>query len=200
MSKHEGAWKRLLGTLKGIAPTLVAAAGTAVGGPVGGAMLATLAKAVTGKSGEDADLDDVATQLLASPELKVKFEELALKREQTLVGLERARLEADAVRQRTVNETMRAEARAEWWFQAAWRPVWGFLSAIGFFTQAAAVAYLIVTGGNPKLLGQLGSLSAFWGVAGAVLGISAWHRGIEKRIRVGGEKAGMIVARHDSGP
>lgn len=192
MSKRN-TWKDLVETLKGIAPTLAAAAGTAAAGPAGGAVLATLARLVTGKQGDNIDLDEVATQILGTPELRVKLEELAIEREKQLLDLERARLEADAVRQRTVNETMRAEARSEWWFQAAWRPLWGALSALAFFVQAGAVAWLIVSGGDPKLVESLGSLASFWWVAGAILGVTAWHRGVEKRLKVDPERGAVKV-------
>ena len=68
------AWGELLDTIKDAAPTLAAAAGTALtgGNPAGGAALAALARKLTG-SGKDAQPDDMAEQILGDPDKLMQF-------------------------------------------------------------------------------------------------------------------------------
>jgi hypothetical protein len=176
-------WKDLVEHLKQFAPTLLGAAGTVAGGPVAGAALAAVARAIAGK-GEDADLDDVASAILGSPELRVKMEEIALQRELAHLDIEKATMDAETARLETVNATMRSEAGADDAWTRRWRPFWGYMSAVAFFVQVVSVAYVMFVGGDASLLNALGSLSVFWTVPLAVLGVSAWSRGQEKLLRI----------------
>ncbi|MBA1147429.1 hypothetical protein H0Z60_10210 [Ectothiorhodospiraceae bacterium WFHF3C12] len=67
-------WDKLMGLVKDAAPTLAGVAGTALtgGNPAGGAVLSSLARQLTG-DGKDADLDQVAEQILADPEKLQEF-------------------------------------------------------------------------------------------------------------------------------
>lgn len=163
--------------------------GGALGGPAGAQVGALVAAAIgTGESP-----DEVNAALTANPELKVKLVEIQKAHEAKLIELQlagvKADLEAETSRIISVNETMRAESASDDIWQRRWRPFWGFSSAFAFFMQVGAISYLMLVG-HPKageMINALGSLTVFWGVPMAVLGISAWQRGQEKleRIRVG---------------
>lgn len=181
--KNKRFFKKLLDTLKGVAPTLVAAAGTAVGGPAAGGILATLMREITGK-GEDADLDAVAEQILGSPELRIRLEELAIQREKNEQEAELRELELEAKAQEVVNATMQAEAKAEDPWTRRWRPYFGYVAGTAFGLQIAAVAYLMVTGGDPELINAVVDLTPVWTPALAVLGITSWGRSKEKEARI----------------
>lgn len=86
-----------------------------------------------------------------------------------------------------VNMTMRTEAKSEQWWQSGWRPFWGFTAGLAFFLQIIAVCWLIIT--NPKsaslVIQALPSLVMLWSIPGGILGVTAWHRGMEKRLKSG---------------
>jgi len=133
----------------------------------------------------------------ADPEAAVKLREIEARQRERLEALavERARnaLAADTARLQAVNATMRAEARAEDPWTRRWRPFWGFTTAIAFFVQVGAIAGLLFSDRSDAagLITALGSLSVFWSVPLAILGVSAWHRGVEKRIRAGERRPGL---------
>lgn len=182
MSKS-GKWKQLMGRLSKIAPkaaTVVDVAGDLVGGPAGIALEA-LARVLAG-AGPEEDLDTVAEVIMSRPELMVKMEELAMQREAALLDNDTRRIEA-------VNATMRSEAGASDSWTRRWRPYWGFVAgtAWGILALSLALTMLIAAFGGesaleaiPVIASAFEAMFVFWGVAGAVLGITAWTRGQEK--------------------
>lgn len=87
-----------------------------------------------------------------------------------------------------VNQTMQAEAKSEKWPQYSWRPFWGFVSgtAFGFVVVLCCyLAYRAVVIGEADRLAMIPTLvSAFatlFAIPGAILGVTAWHRGAQKR-------------------
>ncbi len=90
-----------------------------------------------------------------------------------------------------VNQTMQAESKSEHWPQYSWRPFWGFLSAIAFGFVTGLCCYLAfeaVLGDRPELLTSIpvlvSSFATLFAIPGAILGVTAWHRGQEKRERL----------------
>ena len=179
-------WNDLLGHLKKLAPTLLGAAGTVAGGPAVGSLAYTLARAVT-KSPDGTDPDDLATAVFGDPSAMIELERITLERERMNLEAKKAESEAETARLQTVNETMRSEASADDPWTRRWRPAWGFISAAAFFLQVSAIAYLMFAGDptSAVLITSIGSLSVFWSVPLAILGISAWTRGQEKMLRAG---------------
>jgi hypothetical protein len=164
--------------------------GTLVAGPAGGQIGALVAAAI----GSGGSPDEVDAALVTDPTLKVRLVELQKQHEAKLLELHlaavRVELEADTARLDAVNQTMRAEAQSDDLWQKRWRPFWGFTSAVAFFAQVGAIAYLMVSG-SPQagdMINALGSLAMFWSVPMAILGISAWHRGVEKVERIKARK------------
>lgn len=87
-----------------------------------------------------------------------------------------------------VNATMQTEAKSEHWPQWSWRPFWGFTSALAFVAVAALcclLAYKAVVGGVPEAMNMIpqlvASFTGLFAIPGAILGVTAWHRGQEKR-------------------
>ncbi|MFT6915619.1 MAG: hypothetical protein ACJAWL_001929 [Motiliproteus sp.] len=87
---------------------------------------------------------------------------------------------------------MRVEATSENWWSSAWRPFWGFVSAtaFGIISIAITVFFAILAYKDPSeaiktLPTFITSLAALFAIPGAILGVSAWHRGQAQRIRAG---------------
>ena len=181
MAKN-GKWKKLLGHLKGVVPGLVGIAGTAIGGPAAGGVLATIARQITG-SAEDLDLDDVASKLFADPASMIEMEKLAIERERNEQESIHRRLTLQLEQQKVVAATMKAEFEAEDPYVRRWRPTFGYVAAYAFGIQATGVTYLLCTGGSPALITAFAGLTGIWAPAMAVLGITSWTRGKEKQAR-----------------
>lgn len=114
------------------------------------------------------------------PEVVLKIEEVAARLEE---GKDKIVL--------AVNQTMQAEAKSEHWPQYSWRPFWGFISGIAFgFVVALCcfLAYKAILGGVPQALAMIpqlvSSFAALFAIPGAILGVTAWHRGKEKIAKV----------------
>ena len=93
---------------------------------------------------------------------------------------------------REVNTTFREEAKSDKWWVSGWRPFWGFLSGICFFIVSFVISIALVKTVWEKpedIIGNLpmiiGALAALFAIPGGILGVSAWHRGKEKRLRAG---------------
>lgn len=91
-----------------------------------------------------------------------------------------------------INQTMQVEANSENSWASKWRPFWGFVSAISFgiISISIAIAFAILAYKDPAeaiktLPTFITSLAALFSIPGAILGVSAWHRGKEKRIKAG---------------
>jgi Holin of 3TMs, for gene-transfer release len=113
--------------------------------------------------------------------------ETQLKLEQIAVQLEQVEQQLPLA----VNQTMQAEAKSEHWPQYSWRPFWGFISGLAFAFVVGLCCYLgyqAVGGGQPEALAMIpqlvSSFAALFAIPGAILGVSAWHRGKEKIERI----------------
>lgn len=114
-------------------------------------------------------------------------------------------LAAETSRIQSVNQTMQAESKSEHWAQWLWRPYNGFLFGTTLFMVYALpsiintfapvfsppVMHKIVEGGIEKIVPiatwipiEISHVPEFVFVAwGAVLGVTAWHRGKNKGIK-----------------
>lgn len=111
--------------------------------------------------------------------------------EKTRLGLEEIAVKLETIEQQlplAVNQTMQTEAKSEHWPQYSWRPFWGFVSGIAFGFVVALCCYLgykAVVGGEPSALAMVPQLvtafSTLFAIPGAILGVTAWHRGKQKR-------------------
>ena len=83
---------------------------------------------------------------------------------------------------RQVNATIRTEARTDDAFVRRWRPTFGYVVALAWGVQMAAVSWAIVA--EPRavaaILDGMASLSVMWGIALSVLGVAVHQRSKDK--------------------
>ena len=128
---------------------------------------------------------------------------------QTKVALEQLIIDADKVENQlveieqrlpiAVNATMVAEAQSEHWPQYSWRPFWGFISGFAFLLVVIMICVIIVIAvrnGKAEILGIIPAIisafTALFAIPGAILGVSAWHRGKQKREQTAGDMDNII--------
>ncbi|MBW2081675.1 MAG: hypothetical protein JRI39_00980 [Deltaproteobacteria bacterium] len=160
--------------------------GGTLGGPGGATLGAMVARAV----GAEADVPkDIYEKIEANPDAAVKLRELELKHEETLQELALKRVQVEAERDlgaiREVNATMREEARSEHWPQYSWRPFNGFSFPLAVMCIYFVLPLLRVTVPQVPQWVWVGWLS--------ILGVSAYHRGKEKRTKAGEQSPGLIA-------
>ena len=104
-------------------------------------------------------------------------------------------MKIDATAIESVNKTMREEGKSDKWWTSAWRPYWGFISGTAFLFVCVLVcilAYKAVLGGKPDAMAAIpqliGAFAALFAIPGAILGVTAWHRGQLQRVRAGEKK------------
>tara|TARA_B100001564_G_C20348612_1_gene537856 strand:+ start:105 stop:668 length:564 start_codon:yes stop_codon:yes gene_type:complete len=128
----------------------------------------------------------------ASPE---QFAQLKKFEIENKTDLQKAILANDTARIQAVNNTMQHESKSDKWWQSGWRPFWGFISAIAFLFESILIgilAYKAVLQGNATAMAMIPqmitTMATLFAVPGAILGISAWHRGKEKieKAKIGG--------------
>lgn len=190
-------WKDLGKKVAGSAPLL----GSALGGPAGGALGTLIAGAF---GGDPDDPEQLLQKVSADPQAAVKLREIELAHKERLeeIAMQRAvNLEAeDTKRIQAVNETMRGEAKSEHWAQWAWRPTCGFALALGFILLICLVGWasvLAINENRHELFGVIpqivGAFTTLFGAMAAVVGVTAWHRGQEKRIKAGDDPRSQLV-------
>ncbi len=121
-----------------------------------------IAKAVTGES----DPDRAIKAMQADPEVALRFKEAVMSHDEAMAR-------EDSRRIAEVNATMRAEAKSEKWPQYMWRPFNGFMFGVTLFSNYVVLPAI---GKTPTDIPEI-----VWVMWGAVLGVTAWHRGQEKR-------------------
>ncbi|KKM97252.1 hypothetical protein LCGC14_1169960 [marine sediment metagenome] len=94
----------------------------------------------------------------------------------------------DTAKMETVNATMQSETKASKWWSSAWRPFWGFTSAIAFLVVSIFVCVLAYKGiieGDANALAMIPqfitSIAMLFAIPGGILGVTAWHRGKMQR-------------------
>lgn len=155
----------------------------------GGESIGNLIASVFG--GDKNNPDQLWQKITDDPDALIKLKKLEQDNQRELFALS-VKQQANRLAHQTasieqVNMTMRAEAQSEHWWQSGWRPFWGFTAGLAFFLQIIAVCWLIIT--EPKnaslVIQALPSLVMLWGIPGGILGVTAWHRGMEKRLKSG---------------
>lgn len=101
-----------------------------------------------------------------------------------------------------VNATFRAELASSHGFARNWRPYYGYCVATAWFIQMLGftIAIMWVMIKNPTelaaivtaIVGVITSLTALWGIALAVLGVSVHKRSKDKEIASGVKPMGLI--------
>ena len=143
----------------------------------------SIATSVTGITNPQEAID----ALDKSPELVLRFRELLMDYQIKMAQEETKRLQA-------VNETMQAESKSEHWPQWSWRPFNGYMFGITLFMNYGLppIVNMFIRGmgeaakdGTYSLLVP-GTVPEWVFMAWAsVLGVTAWHRGVNKRVESG---------------
>jgi hypothetical protein len=130
------------------------------------------------------------------------IDELRAMEQQNQRELIKMHLEAETARLSEVNQTMRVEATSEHWPQYSWRPYWGFISGTAFIVLVCFVCFLAydaIESKNPESLRMIpdliGEMALLFSIPGAILGVTAWHRGKMKREQISGvsENSGLLA-------
>jgi len=197
-------WKDIAKTVAQVAPT----AGSLLGGPAGVAIGNLIAAAL----GTTAEPDKVLEAIQSDPQAAVKLKELELNHklemerltveaEKNRLAVETAELQETSKQIESVNSTMRAEAASEHWFSAFWRPYWGVISGTAFGAAVVFIgllAYKAVAEKDHEAMRMIPdlvvSLAELFAIPGAILGITAWHRGRMQRIQAGDSDGSMVGA------
>jgi hypothetical protein len=178
-------WRKVGQVAAKYAPVL----GGVLGGPVGAAIGSVVASTL----GVENTPDAVMAAIEKDPEAAVKLAQIeadkSLGLAEILAKTQIAKLEAHARSIEATNRTMESEAKSEHWAQWSWRPFNGF--ALGVLALLSGVtvlfAYLAVMLGKAdvKMLehipGMLSAMGIIIGSLSAVVGVSAYQRGREKR-------------------
>lgn len=154
--------------------------GSAIGGPAGGAVGALVANAL----GVENEPKAIEQALKKDPEAFTKLQALEFEHKRELSKM---MLSAETTRIADVNNTMRAEVSADKWWSSAWRPFWGFISAIAFLfviIQIGFLSYQALIAGRPEAMAMIpqiiGNFTMLFATPAAILGIASYKRGIEK--------------------
>lgn len=185
---------------KKIASTGATLLGGAVAGPQGAALGGMVAEALGLKTD---DPDAIAQAIDRDPEAAVKLQQIQSQERTRLRELSTnqalAELSADTERQRMVNETMRAEYKADGVFKSGWRPFIGWIFGICIGALIGALIYSILKApavvSNPEFTGLL--IWLFTAMA-AILGINIRERGKDKRAAAGSSEKPLIASVRDA--
>ncbi|MCP3177304.1 3TM-type holin [Desulfuromonas sp. KJ2020] len=172
--------------------------GGALGGPTGASIGAQVAHSL-GLSAESSPEEVAKALAAASPEALVQLKQLEAEiiKANLEAGVRHHEIEGQELE--SVNATMRTEAGLGHRWAGAWRPFWGFVSAVAF--AIAVVGILALTGyalstKDHELLtvipSLVGELTFLFGIPGAILGVASWHRGQMQRIEAGEQKQPIL--------
>lgn len=135
--------------------------------------------------GVESKPDAVLAAIKADPEAGVKIAKIEA---DNRALLQQQVLTAETNRIESVNKTMREESKSEHWPQYSWRPFWGFASGLGFLAVTILVSLLawraVMLGDGAALQmipSFVTSMSTLFGIPMIILGVSAHHRGKQKR-------------------
>lgn len=157
-------WSDIADIVGEIAPTL----GTILGGPVGGAAGALVAKVIGCVTTPDA----VARAIQTNPDAAVKIKELEVQEAVTIAQLKAAHdaavLAAETSQVQAINTTIQTEAASHYWLEANWHAI-GCLWALGLVTGIYFVLSLLHIP-NPAVP------ESAWLMIGAILGVTGWRK------------------------
>lgn len=206
----KGFLEKVVDVVAGVAPTV---ANLVM--PGSGPLVHGLIRTVAGDD-ESVPIEESAAKVFQDPAKLVELKRIAADREVRLAeiaaGKEVDLEKIDADKIESVNATMRTEAATGHPWAGAWRPFWGFCSAVAFVLSVLGIIGLGVYAVYKakvdllKVIPDLVMALAFlFGVPGAILGVASWHRGVKQRVEAGdampgivGQIAGLVSARKGS--
>lgn len=152
--------------------------------PGSGSLVEKLMRKVSGD--DTSEIEEVAQQIEANPELMVALISEALDYEAKLADVEVKKADIEAKKLESVNVTMRGEAKSEHWPQYSWRPWNGFTWPPTIFAIYFVLPMFDKTVPDVPVWIWMGWL--------AILGVAVWGRNKEKIAKAGGESANIIAS------
>lgn len=186
------AWDTLKGLVSNVAPVL----GNAIAPGFGGIATALISSALGVENEPEAM---VAAIEGASPETIARLQEVESNNkaelEQLKIQREIKQIETDGKAIEAVNTTIQVETKSEDKWTRRWRPFWGYISAAAFFISVLGILVLIAYAIGTKQISLIGeipgiitALFTLFTIPGAILGVSAWHRGVKQRVEAGEQR------------
>lgn len=178
-------WDKIKGGVSKFAPVLGNALVPGVGGIAG-----TLIAEALDVDNEPENIQNALENI--TPEMEYRLKDVqsqnVLELRKLALQVEIARQAAEAKKISEINQTMRGEIKSEDPWTRRWRPFWGYISGAAFFMICAAITYSIMAG-QGMALKELGNIviaiATLFSIPGAILGVTAWHRGVKQRVESG---------------
>lgn len=176
-------WGDVKSAIGSAAPLL----GSALGGPAGGAIGGMIASALGVEQKPDSILEAIKT----NPDAIVELQRIEHEHQRELRSM---LLQAETQQLAQINETMRAELRADDKYKSYWRPTFGYSAAVTWTLQCAGLIYAIIASpvDAAEIIVAVSALTPMWGVALAVLGINITKRSHDKQIAAGQQPSGLL--------
>ena len=183
-------WKELGKKVAGLGIPLL---GGALGGPGGAALGGVVASALGLK---DDSPDTISQALTVDPEAAIKLKELENSHKEKIEELAfqryAAEMESDTKQQAEINETMRTELATSG-YKSGWRPLFGYISALGFGGILAALVISMFR--EPSSAGDMiESATVVLSLMLTVLGVNITSRSKDKQAPIPTRPVGLIEA------
>jgi len=193
--------KKLAGIVGKAAPLL----GTVLGGPAAVAM-PVVSMIASAFGVETTEPDELAGIISADPAAAARLKEVQsnneVKLQQIAADIAITEMQEQTKQIQAVNTTMQSESKSEHWMQWSWRPFNGFMFGITLFMN---YGFPMIVNMFIRAFGEIGSDGTYslltpgaipeWVFVawGSVLGVTSWHRGKQKRIAAGEDKAPSLL-------
>lgn len=165
-------WSALTGALAKLGTPAATILGTLIGGPTGAAIGKAAGTVLAEALGVD-DTPEAVSEAVAADPMKAND---AISSAQ----MQAAIVQAQAEMLKTVNETYRIELQNESWVVRLWRPICGWCLALIWTIHGVAIGLALWTR-NFDVIRTIPDLTVFYSVMGAVVGVYAWGRTVEKK-------------------
>ncbi len=162
--------------------------------PGGGAVVSMIASAL---GLTDSTPDAIAQALQTNPDAAIRLKELEARHTERLeeIALQgrQAELTAQTAQQGNINRTMQAELNAPSKWKSGWRPLFGYMAALGFGGLLAGLIVAVFK--EPGSAGKLvESATIILTMMLAVLGVNIRSRSQDKQAAIPGRPIGLIEA------
>ncbi|WP_224798167.1 3TM-type holin [Idiomarina abyssalis] len=172
-------WSDIKGVVGKAAPLLGSLLGPA-GASAGGLIASAL--------GVDENPEAVMQAIQQDPQAAVKLQQIEREHEREL---RRMKIEAETAQITQVNETMRAELKADGWYKSGWRPMIGYVTAFSFAGLMAGLVYALFKEPG-KASDIIAEASIVLTAMLTVLGVNITQRSGDKRASIGQNTPGIL--------
>ena len=182
-------WSQLAGALAKLGPGAATILGTLIGGPAGGAIGKAAGQVLSDALGVPNEPEAVAEAVANNPDKAAAA--IASPDMQAAIA------QAQAEMLKTVNETYRIELQQESWVVRLWRPVCGWCFTVILTIHGLAYGKALWFK-DFDIIKTIPDMTVFYGVFGAIVGVYAWGRTVEKKAGVStadaiGDAIGAVI-------